>query len=48
MLSVPLDHVIGFAIHAPTAALIFQLREVALHGRSTRVAHYDGPVFTWS
>ena len=34
-------------IHAPTAAVIFQLREVAVHGRSTRVADYDQPVFAW-
>ncbi len=34
-------------IHAPTAALLFQLREVALHGRSTRVDHYEQPVFAW-
>lgn len=48
VLSVPLDHALGVAIHAPTAALLFQLREVALHGRNTRVAHYDAPVFAWS
>jgi mutator protein MutT len=47
VLSVPLDDALGVAIHAPTAALLFQLREVALHGRSTRVAHYDAPVFAW-
>lgn len=48
VLSVPLEEPLGTWIHAPTAALLFQLREVAIHGRSTRVAHYDGPVFTWS
>jgi len=48
VLSVPLDHALGVAIHAPTAALLFQLREVALYGRHTRVAHYDAPVFAWS
>ena len=32
---------------APTAAYLFQLREVCLHGRSTRVAHFDQPVFAW-
>ena len=47
VLSVPLDGSLGIAIHAPTAALLFQLREVALHGRGTRVAHYDAPVFAW-
>jgi hypothetical protein len=35
------------AIHAPTAAFLYQLREVCMHGRSTRVAHYDQPVFAW-
>ena len=42
-----LDDALGVAIHAPTAAMLFQLREVALHGRSTRVAHYDAPLFAW-
>ncbi len=34
-------------IAAPTAALIYQFREVCLHGRSTRVAHYEQPEFAW-
>lgn len=34
-------------IHAPTAAVLYQFREVALHGRHTRVAHYEQPVFAW-
>jgi 8-oxo-dGTP pyrophosphatase MutT (NUDIX family) len=34
-------------IFAPTAAVIFQFREVAIHGRDTRVAHYDQPPFAW-
>jgi 8-oxo-dGTP pyrophosphatase MutT (NUDIX family) len=34
-------------VHAPTAAIVYQLREVALHGRGTRVHHYDQPVFAW-
>jgi 8-oxo-dGTP pyrophosphatase MutT (NUDIX family) len=33
-------------IHAPTAALIYQFREV-LAGRSTRVADLEQPVFAW-
>ena len=33
-------------IHAPTAALIYQLREVVA-GRITRVAELDQPVFAW-
>ncbi len=47
VISVPLDDALGVAIHAPTAAMLFQLREVALHGRSTRVVHYDAPLFAW-
>ncbi len=35
-------------IFAPTAALIYQFREVALFGRATRVAHYEQPLFAWS
>ena len=38
-----LDHV----IHAPTAAILYQLREVVLHGRATRVSHLEQPVFAW-
>lgn len=34
-------------IYAPTAALLYQFREVALLGRHTRVAHFDQPVFAW-
>jgi 8-oxo-dGTP pyrophosphatase MutT (NUDIX family) len=34
-------------IHAPTAAVLYQFREVGMHGRDTRVAHYEQPVFAW-
>jgi len=34
-------------IAAPTAALLYQFREVALLGRHTRVAHYEQPSFAW-
>jgi len=34
-------------VFAPTAAMLFQFREVALYGHSTRVAHYEQPVFAW-
>ena len=44
VISVPL---LGTHIHAPTAAILYQLREVAVWGRATRVAHYDQPVFAW-
>jgi mutator protein MutT len=37
---------IGQHIHAPTAALIYQFREV-LAGRDTRVADLEQPVFAW-
>ncbi len=37
----------GRVINAPTAAILYQLREVALHGRDTRVAHFEQPVFAW-
>jgi hypothetical protein len=33
-------------IHAPTAALIYQFREV-LAGRQTRVTELEQPVFAW-
>jgi 8-oxo-dGTP pyrophosphatase MutT (NUDIX family) len=36
----------GGPIHAPTAALIYQFREV-LAGRDTRVAELEQPVFAW-
>ena len=38
---------VGTHVHAPTAAIVYQLREVALHGRLTRVAHFEQPVFAW-
>lgn len=34
-------------IAAPTAALLYQFREVALRGRATRVAHFEQPAFAW-
>jgi 8-oxo-dGTP pyrophosphatase MutT (NUDIX family) len=34
-------------IHAPTAAFLYQFREVALHGGARRVAHLEQPVFAW-
>lgn len=38
---------LGAWIHAPTAAVIHQFTELALHARTTRVAHYEQPVFAW-
>lgn len=37
----------GGVVYAPTAALLYQFREVAMHGRPTRVAHFDQPKFAW-
>ena len=39
--------VLGHAMYAPTAAMLYQFREVALNGRPTRVAHFDQPQFAW-
>ena len=44
VISIPL---VGTQIHAPTAAILYQLYEVALAGRATRVVHYEQPVFAW-
>ena len=37
----------GRFVHAPTGAVLHQFREVVLHGRATRVAHLEQPVFAW-
>ncbi len=34
-------------IAAPTAALIYQFREVAILGNHTRVADFEQPYFAW-
>ena len=34
-------------IHAPTAAVVYQFRELALHGRVVRVDDLEQPVFAW-
>lgn len=39
-------HLQGSLIHAPTAALVYQFREV-LAGRATRVSELEQPVFAW-
>jgi len=38
---------LGTTIHAPTAAILYQFMEVAVHGRATRVAHLEQPVWAW-
>ena len=32
---------------APAAAIAYQFREVAILGKTTRVAHYEQPYFAW-
>ena len=39
--------VAGQWIAAPTAAVLYQFREVCIAGRATRVAHFDQPAFAW-
>jgi 8-oxo-dGTP pyrophosphatase MutT (NUDIX family) len=39
--------ILGRLVHAPTAAVLHQFREVVLQGRATRVAHFEQPVFAW-
>ena len=34
-------------LYAPTAAVLHQFAEVAVHGRDTRVAHFEQPRFAW-
>ena len=34
-------------IAAPTAAVLYQFRELCLSGRPTRVAHFEHPAFAW-
>jgi 8-oxo-dGTP pyrophosphatase MutT (NUDIX family) len=38
---------LGHQVYAPTAAMLYQFREVALHGRETRVHHFEQPKFAW-
>ena len=37
----------GTVVHAPTAAVLYQFMEVAVHGRATRVAHLEQPPWAW-
>ncbi len=34
-------------VHAPTAAVLYQAREVLVYGRDTRVDHFEQPVWAW-
>ena len=45
VLSIPLGD--GESIWAPAGAILYQLREVGLHGRTTRVSHFEQPLFAW-
>ncbi|MGX1811355.1 NUDIX hydrolase [Nocardia sp. NPDC055321] len=38
---------LGGHLHSPTAAILYQFREVVLRHRHTRVAHFDQPRFAW-
>jgi 8-oxo-dGTP pyrophosphatase MutT (NUDIX family) len=44
MIQLPL---LGTLIHAPTAAVVYQMREVVVHGRATRVDELEQPVWAW-
>jgi len=44
VISVP---IVGVHVHAPTAAILYQFRELALRGLPTRVDHFEQPVFAW-
>lgn len=44
VISIPM---LGTNIHAPTAAVLYQFREVVLRGGDTRVDHFEQPVFAW-
>jgi 8-oxo-dGTP pyrophosphatase MutT (NUDIX family) len=37
----------GANVHAPTAAIVYQFREVGMYGRATRVDQFEQPVFAW-
>jgi 8-oxo-dGTP pyrophosphatase MutT (NUDIX family) len=45
----PLLHfaLLGTSVYAPTAAILFQFRELALHGRHVRVSDEEQPRFAW-
>ncbi len=41
-------NLVNTQIHAPTAAVVYQFREVAIFGRDTRVERLEQPVWAWS
>jgi 8-oxo-dGTP pyrophosphatase MutT (NUDIX family) len=38
---------LGCYLHAPTAAIVYQFCQVALHANMIRVAHFEQPLFAW-
>jgi 8-oxo-dGTP pyrophosphatase MutT (NUDIX family) len=46
----PLLHfaLLDTTVHAPTAAILYQFREVALRGRNVHFGHIEQPFFAWS
>jgi 8-oxo-dGTP pyrophosphatase MutT (NUDIX family) len=46
LLTLPFRHP-ETVVYAPTAALIYQMREVLLYGRNTRVDRFGEPRFAW-
>ncbi len=38
---------VGTSVYAPTAAILFQFRELALFGRHTRIEEFEQPEFAW-
>lgn len=38
---------LGHYMYAPTAAILYQFREVAIRGEATRAAHFEQPQFAW-
>jgi hypothetical protein len=35
-------------VYAPTAAILYQFREVGLYGKNVHVGHVEQPFFAWS
>ena len=38
---------LGRWLHAPTAAIVYQFCQIALHGSTVRVHHFEQPPFAW-
>jgi 8-oxo-dGTP pyrophosphatase MutT (NUDIX family) len=39
--------ILGTRVYAPTAAVLFQFAELAVHGRTTRVSGFEPPMCIW-